>query len=320
MRKLIEMRPIMALWLMVSYGAIAYGSTAKTDAKIGGRIKVVKTILQKTSTVDQVITMMAFTDASTETLRTIRQELAKRVGKAPLPKFDLIGDEFTVGGNRSDLHLISVEPFRMKFKDRVWTYDKEKDLNQNYLSLVSLVNDTSTSFQSILIDRAYADPVLTGIGYTLLGVGTIAGVACAIAEPCPAVILGSGILYGSAGAVTLTANASTPRRVAIQCYPTSSPPVIIISSSLGQTKLIKSGDGYKAFVQRGRGQWTDGSKIVEEDPAGFDYLAALIGKDTKKCKEIEYAVNEKLETSYESGKSPTPLGGAINTTDPKATQ
>lgn len=76
----------------------------------------------------------------THSINKIDEDLKKdKVNK--FPELSLSKDEFLFDGKKSGIHLVAVNPLKLKFKSYVWTYNSKYSFDENYFSLKKNIQD-----------------------------------------------------------------------------------------------------------------------------------------------------------------------------------
>jgi hypothetical protein len=279
-------------------------------------------ILENTTSIDQVITMWAFGDDSNlGTLRSIRSDLRNQWGTKPFPKIRLRGQELVVNGQPSGFVLMSVNPIMVNYHGRVWRYQKDRDQGWNSDSLLEFARAKPRAASSLFaIPEAHADSriqreidVGDGVGAVVLtGVGAV---LCGIAEPCPLFIAAiAGATLTTAGLIVRLA---IPPSIKVSCQPHATPPYVQVRLPYGKMIQLTAAPGkeppYVASLPRGNKSASPRATAlaVAKDPKGYASLAKLIGHDSSECPVFEKQVNDKLRLAYDAGIELTPLQGGV---------
>lgn len=118
-----------------------------------------------------------------ESVRLIREDLEKSLGREPWPQIQLKSDQFFVAGKATGVKISSYVPLNVMYREKTWAYDTNQLTEKNYFSLKKFLSlNRQASLLDLLIPEAHGDIkdiVAGGLAATIIsggiGLGLVGG-------------------------------------------------------------------------------------------------------------------------------------------------
>lgn len=139
------------------FSSFARAAAATIQAPTKAQQKVLLTgVLQATRTPAQSVALLAMNGASSELVQELDQEIDQAGVTLPL-KITLNEGKILVDGKPTGIMVTSYSPLNIEYKGQVWSYDRTKNVDENFYSLRKMLSDKKvSSLMDLFVNQAQA--------------------------------------------------------------------------------------------------------------------------------------------------------------------